>query len=278
MIRIKKVLNSSVVLVDKEGSEMVVLGKGIGFGKKAGEIIEESHVDQIFLPENKRIAHILELIEEIPFIYFDMTKKIILMAQKRLNKTLTSNLYLTLTDHIHFAVERAQSGQIVANKLYWEIKHYYPEEYEIGLLAITQINDAFQVDLPKEEASNIAFHLINAQSESESADSFRYAKMISSLVNMVKYSVNFDIETTSIHYTRFITHIRFFVERFYSDQLIEDTDDELYHQMLMLYPHAMELAIKLNEYIQKMYGKTIPNEEVVYLAVHINRLMKHSNI
>lgn len=33
MIYIKKVLNSSVVLVDKEGQEMIALGKGIGYGK-----------------------------------------------------------------------------------------------------------------------------------------------------------------------------------------------------------------------------------------------------
>ncbi|MDN6727628.1 MAG: transcription antiterminator BglG, partial [Tetragenococcus halophilus] len=31
MLTIKKVLNSSVVLAEKEGSEMIVLGKGIGF-------------------------------------------------------------------------------------------------------------------------------------------------------------------------------------------------------------------------------------------------------
>ncbi|HBN1216501.1 TPA: transcription antiterminator BglG, partial [Enterococcus faecium] len=50
MISIKKVLNSSVVLVEENGKEMIALGKGIGFGQKAGDEISGDKVDKIFLP------------------------------------------------------------------------------------------------------------------------------------------------------------------------------------------------------------------------------------
>lgn len=67
MIYIKKVLNSSVVLVDNEGQEMIALGKGIGFGKKAGEQITDSQIDQVFLPiDETRSLQFAELIDEIP--------------------------------------------------------------------------------------------------------------------------------------------------------------------------------------------------------------------
>lgn len=40
-MHIQKVLNSSVVLVqDDSGEESILLGKGIGYGRKAGEPIE----------------------------------------------------------------------------------------------------------------------------------------------------------------------------------------------------------------------------------------------
>lgn len=277
MIAIKKVLNSSVVLVEKDGIEMVALGKGIGFGRKPGDVIDNGNVDKIFLEKNIKTAHVTELIEEIPFDYFEVTRDITNEAEKILGKKLNSNLYLTLTDHIHFAVERAKQGHVLSNKLYWEIKNYYPREFDIGTISLSILNDRFSVELPKEEASNIAFHLINAQSGSEeNQDGFKYAKMISSIVNVVKYSINTKIDTSSIHYTRFITHVRFFVERLYSEKLLQDTEEDLYKQMIILYPYAMEIADKTKKYIKKVYEFDVPNEEIAYLGIHINRLIKYT--
>lgn len=278
MISIKKVLNSSVVLVENNGKEMIALGKGIGFGKKPGDQIPDEQVDKIFLEvEEQKSVQIVELVGEIPFEFFEVTRDIIAEAENQLGKKLNSNLYLTLTDHLHFAVERAQQGLTVANRLYWEIKSYYPQEFQVGQRALELLNEKYAIELPKEEASNIAFHLINAQSEdTENGDGFKYAKMIGGIVNMVRYSIQKEIDTNSIHYTRFITHVRFFVERYYSDGLLEDTEGELYRQMWTLYPSAMETATKVKEYIEKVYQATIPDEEIVYLGVHINRLMKHS--
>lgn len=277
MIAIKKVLNSSVVLVEKDGIEMVALGKGIGFGRKPGDVIDNGNVDKIFLEKNIKTAHVTELIEEIPFDYFEVTRDITNEAEKILGKKLNSNLYLTLTDHIHFAVERAKQGHVLSNKLYWEIKNYYPKEFDIGTISLSILNDRFSVELPKEEASNIAFHLINAQSGSEeNQDGFKYAKMISSIVNVVKYSINTKIDTSSIHYTRFITHVRFFVERLYSEKLLKDTEEDLYKQMIILYPYAMDIADKTKKYIKKVYEFDVPNEEIAYLGIHINRLIKYT--
>ncbi|WP_321384983.1 BglG family transcription antiterminator LicT [uncultured Enterococcus sp.] len=278
MISIKKVLNSSVVLVENNGKEMIALGKGIGFGKKTGDQIPDEQVDKIFLEvEEQKSVQIVELVGEIPFEFFEVTRDIITEAEAQLGKKLNSNLYLTLTDHLHFAVERAQQGLTVANRLYWEIKSYYPQEFQVGQRALELLNEKYAIELPKEEASNIAFHLINAQSEdTENGNGFKYAKMIGGIVNMVRYSIQKEIDTNSIHYTRFITHVRFFVERYYSDGLLEDTEGELYRQMWTLYPSAMETATKVKEYIEKVYHATIPDEEIVYLGVHINRLMKHS--
>lgn len=278
MISIKKVLNSSVVLVENNGKEMIALGKGIGFGKKPGDQIPDEQVDKIFLEvEEQKSVQIVELVGEIPFEFFEVTRDIIAEAENQLGKKLNSNLYLTLTDHLHFAVERAQQGLTVANRLYWEIKSYYPQEFQVGQRALELLNEKYAIELPKEEASNIAFHLINAQSEdAENSDGFKYAKMIGGIVNMVRYSIQKEIDTNSIHYTRFITHVRFFVERYYSGGLLEDTEGELYRQMWTLYPSAMETATKVKEYIEKVYQATIPDEEIVYLGVHINRLMKHS--
>lgn len=278
MPTIKKVLNSSVILIDDQGKEKIALGKGIGFGRKTGEIVSMDNVDQVYLPvEDQKTTQILEMVGEIPYEFFDLTQRIVKEAEHSLNKKLNTSIYLTLTDHLNFAVERAQEGMAIANRLYWEIKNYYPNEFEIGKKAVMQINQEFGIALPKEEASNIAFHLINAQADNtQAADGFKYAKMIGGIVNMVRYSIQKEINTDSIHYTRFITHVRFFVERFYQHHLLQEDNAELAEQMWIIYPSAMEIASKVKEYIEKVYKESIPEDEVVYLAVHINRLMKYT--
>lgn len=274
---IKKVLNSSVVLVEKDGQEMIALGKGIGFGKKAGEQLSDEQVDKIFLEATEqKSSQIAELVSEVPFEFFQLTRDIIDDAKKQLNKELNNNLYLTLTDHLHFAVERARSGMQITNRLHWEIKNYYPKEFQVSLAALEKLNQLYQIDLPEEEASNIAFHLINAENN-EQTDSFRSAKMIGEIVNLVRYSIQKEVDVHSLHYNRFITHVRFFVERFYTDGLLQEGEEALHGQMWTLFPEAAEIAVKVRDYLEKSYERRIPDEETFYLAVHINRLMKHTN-
>lgn len=279
MLTVKKVLNSSVVLADKDGSEMIVLGKGIGFSRKKEELLDEDDIDKIFIPLNEsKNEYILELIDDIPLDFFELTKKIVALAEERLNTKLNNNVFLTLTDHLHFALDRYQKGINIANRLYWEIKNYYPKEYAVSIQAVEMLNQHFDITLPQEEAANIAFHLINAQSEDDSTDSLASAKMIGGIVNMVRYSIQTEVDENSVHYLRFITHVKYFVERFYTGKLMDDEGgSELYKQMWTLYPSSMEIGIKVQDYLTKMYGKTISEEEVVYLGVHINRLMNKSS-
>lgn len=46
--------------------------------------------------------------------------------------------------------------------------------------------------------------------------------------------------------------------------------------MWSLYPAAMEVATKVKSYVDQAYNTKIPENEIVYLGVHINRLMNHT--
>ena len=127
-MHIQKVLNSSVVLVqDDSGEESILLGKGIGYGRKAGEPIERQPSDRVFLPlSNPDAQPMLELFSSIPAVYLDLTQDIVDDAEQSLGVKLSAHIYLLLTDHLHFAVERQQKGLVVTNRIFWEIKHFYP--------------------------------------------------------------------------------------------------------------------------------------------------------
>ncbi|WP_172255457.1 PRD domain-containing protein [Saccharibacillus deserti] len=281
MIKIKKVLNSSVVLVeDDQRKEYIVFGKGIGYGQKTGSLIDENQVDQTFVPvEDVKVKEYLGMLNAIEPVYVELTREIMAYAERKLRTKLNPGTYFMLMDHLSFAVERYKKDINITNKVFWEIKNYYPEEFEIGLFALDLMNERLELALPKEEAANIAFHLINAQgSKSESKDGMKYAKLIGSIVNLVRYSLHIDLDTENIHYTRFITHVKFFVERFYSDRMLKAKDDMLFEQIATLYPQAMDGAFKIKAYVEQVYGKVITNDELTYLAVHIHRLMSYNEL
>ncbi|SDC39151.1 beta-glucoside operon transcriptional antiterminator [Terribacillus halophilus] len=281
MIKIKKVLNSSVVLVEgEEKQEYILFGKGIGYGQKAGSIIKEDQADQTFMPiENIKTKEFLRLLDSIPQAYIDLTQQIVQHAEQQLGTKLNTGIYFTLMDHLHFAVERHKKNINITNRVFWEIKNFYQEEFEIGTYALELINKQFQIELPKEEAANIAFHLINAQGEKqESNDGMKYAKMIGGIVNLVRYALQIKMDTDNIHYGRFITHVKFFVERFYADSMLDDPENLLFEQIANLYPQAMDIAFKIENYISQVHGSMLPKEELAYLAVHIYRLASYQQL
>lgn len=141
------------------------------------------------------------------------------------------------------------------------------------------MHETLNINLPKEEAANIAFHLINAQTEiDDSRDSMKYAKMIGGIVNLVRYLLGNNLNTKGIHYQRFITHIKFFTERYFNDEMLQDENEDMFEQIATLYPESIEISFKINDYIKKVYGKEIPKDELTYLAVHLNRLQSYNEL
>lgn len=274
-MQIRKVLNSSVVLaVDDSGEESILLGKGIGYGRKAGEPIAIQPSDRVFIPlSNPDAKPMMELFASIPPEYLDLTQEIVQDAQQELGEELSPHIYLTLTDHLHFAVQRMQQGIVVTNRVMWEIKNFYRREYAIGQRALRLVQERLGVTLPAEEAANIAFHVVNAhQSEASQYDAMQAAQLIGQVTRIVGYTTGNRFDTESLHYSRFINHLQFFVERFFSGNLLDSKDDFLYQQMLTAYPDAMACAEKVRTFILRNRNVALLNEEVAYLALHIARL------
>ena len=164
---------------------------------------------------------------------------------------------------------------VITNRVFWEIKSFYPQEFEAGLHAVEQVRQRLGVELPEQEAANIAFHLANAQAGSDpDYDAARNAKLIGELINLVRYSLNRELDSQSIHTARFITHIKFFVDRFFTDKLLQNDDDLLFEQIKTRYPKELGVALKIKSYLYDKYGWILPNEEVTFLVVHIARIAR----
>ena len=87
---------------DQKSEEMIVIGKGLAFGKKAGEFLEEDRIEKVFTLAEKSIGNRLaKLVQEIPIIYLSIAEEIVAMLREKSDLNLDDNLYHTDRPHQH---------------------------------------------------------------------------------------------------------------------------------------------------------------------------------
>ena len=164
-MRIEKVINNNIIQSrDSKGVELVVMGRGIGFGKGPGSEIDSASIEKVFKLDNMDDKeHFKELIASFPFKYIRLANEIISYARESLEITLNQNVYLTLTDHISFAIDRYQAGMNFSNILSDEVRLFYPVEYSVGRYALELIEERTGCRLPEDEAASVALHIVNGE-------------------------------------------------------------------------------------------------------------------
>jgi beta-glucoside operon transcriptional antiterminator len=269
---IKKVLNSSVVLVeDEQGVERVLLGKGIGFGQKAGTQIDGTGVDRVFVSlDDINHENLVELLSQVPVEFVELTRQIVSDAESE-GLELDPHIYLVLTDHLHFAVERKKRGLVVVNRLAWEMRTVYPKQYAVGSRAVELMNTHKGFALPDDEAANIAFHLANAERGKAGLDSMRVVELIRAVTTIVSNTAGVRVDRQDLNSSRVVTHLQYLAERFFTSRLLESDDDFLFHSLSERYPQAIATAERVRAFVQKEHQTRLPNEEVAFLALHIAR-------
>lgn len=278
MYEILKIVNNNIVCsVDEDGQEILLRGLGIGFKKKVKDFVESSQIEKIYKISNATTRNKLqELLSDIPLEYLETCTEIIEYAKDTLKRKLNENIYLTLTDHISFAIERMRKGQSYKNALLTETKRFYPEEYNIGVQALEIIKRKLDVTLPVDEAGFIALHIVNAELDTNMSDMVRITELIHSVLDIIKSYYNIEFDEDSLYYDRLVTHLKFFGQRLFSNKITRN-EDVVFHEMVKVqYPKDYECANLIRKYIEETYQKEIGEEEIVFLTVHMRRITNNS--
>ncbi len=273
---ISKVINNNVVSAyDDEQHELVIMGRGIAFQKKSGDPIDEERIEKVFSIQNKDISEKFKtLLYDIPIEYMQVCEAIIDHARTTLNKNLNDSIYVTLTDHITFAIERHQKGMDIKNALLWEIKRLYKDEFMCGVEALRIIQDKLDIHLPEDEAGFIAMHIVNAELNEEMPNVIQITKLIQDILNIVKYHFQIDLDEESLNYFRFVTHLKFFGQRLFNETQMENQNEFLYEVVKEKNTAAFQCAEKINDYVQKEHNRSLIEDEMLYLTLHIDRVIK----
>lgn len=153
------------------------------------------------------------------------------------------------------------------------MKTYYPEMFDIGEYGLDVIKETLKITLPKEEAANIAFHIINASTKSSGkANILDVTQLVDNMEQTLRVLTGDSISVNTLNYNRFVTHLKFFAERYLSHSMLSD-NDKLLKTVYSLYPEASKLAIKIQNTIETIYEYPITKEELAYLIIHIHRVL-----
>ena len=273
-IIIEKVINNNIISAYEEsGAEVIVMGRGIGFKKKQGEIVPADQISKIFRIKSRTLTEqFKELLANMPLERVRISDEIISHAKDHLKLKLNQSIYVTLTDHINFAIERVSQGIEPQNALLWEIKRFYPQEFQLGIYALELIQDRLGILLPEDEAGFIALHFVNAEYGTDIRDAVKFPDQMQAIVDIVEHDLGILLDESSLHYERFVTHIKFLIQRIYRKELLSSEDRELSLMMQRKYPREYECSVKVAEYIMQATGSRLSEEEIMYLSVHIRRV------
>ncbi|MEO1769211.1 PRD domain-containing protein [Candidatus Enterococcus ferrettii] len=276
MLRIKKIFNNNVVLViDTKGLERILIGRGIAFRKKVGETVQKDKIEKTFVVDSPNVTdRFVQLIEEVPVNRLEMVTVIIKNAEVELKKNFDGNTYIGLADHINYAVNRFRKGETIRNALLLEIKKFYPKEYAAGLQALETIAYYEGIELNEDEVGFIALHFINGGLGNDTTQTLLTAETLQKIVLIVEDCLGIQLDMDSLNYIRFVTHLKFFIQRVIINEPRREAVPEMFDQVVQFYPKATESVGIIKSYLQdKLHCQIYPEEEM-YLILHVQRLIK----
>src|SRR5699024_7210269 len=204
-----KTLNNNVLIaLNQELEEVVLIGKGIGFHYKKGDVVSEDAIDKLFILQDKQEqAHYKEL---LPMIDNHTLEAIITSTElisRKANAILNEHIHVALTDHLVFAINRLSRGLSVKNPFLSETKALYPFEYEIAAEVVDYINQKMDILLPEGEVGFIALHVHSAIVNKDISDINKYSQLVKLLVETIEDKLNITIDKDGVDYIRLIRHI-----------------------------------------------------------------------
>lgn len=280
-MRIKKIINNNILCtVDEKGNELIVTGRGIGFGRHRGETIDTSLIERTYrMEEQTEQRKLRELVEKIPLEHLQLTEELIAHFKEQIPQPLNESLLITLSDHISFAIKRKMDGIEFSNPLKGAIMSYYPTEYHLGQYCLRVIRDRLGIELHPDEAAFIALHIVNAELNTNMSVMFDITKLIEDTVSVVEYFYQKKFDPESLQFNRFIVHLRYFAQRLFQGKLMQDKqgEDAAFRQLLIKgCGDHFKCARCIGEYVKNTYHKDLPEEELVYLAIHLKRINQES--
>lgn len=271
MFRVTKSLNHNAVLALKEHSrqEYLLLGKGIGFGKKVSEYVEPGDDVRIYsLQSDSEWGDERRMVRDINPLYLEVADRILDQAEKEFGE-IDRNILFSMADHIAFAAVRIKNGESISNPLTQDIQVLFYKEYKVAFLAQKLLKETDGILVDEDEIGYIALHVHSAICEEKVSSAMQIAGAVRECISMIETELGNHIDVRSLSYNRLMNHIKYMAARALSgEQLKADMNEYIANQ----FPKSFQIAETVCNELSKNLHVMIPDIEIGYLAMHIERV------
>ena len=267
---VTKVFNNNIILVNSEDHEKILFAKGIGFGKKPGYVIPKGiKVDKIFtIADSDNIENLNTMIEKVDNDFFVVCEEAIYEISEKINQELNESIHIGLIDHLSFAIKRLKNNEEIENPFLVEIETLYSKEYMLADMVAKKVGAYCNVDISDGEIAFIALHIHSAINNGKISNTLKNSYLGSTIVEHVEDRLNIEIDRKSLDYARFLTHIKFAIQRIMENIHI---NNELTKIIKSSYKESFSIAEEVAEIIEDELGIKVMEDEVTFLTIHIER-------
>lgn len=276
---VTKTLNNNVVVCTNNDQEVILIGKGIGFNKKEGMVLNDqtNTIEKIYkLESEQQKAHYKSLVE----IADDNVLQVIIDSLNFISNTAmnvdSKQLVVSLTDHIIFAYKRLKQNQVISNPFVMETMQLYSDAYHIAKQVIDQLNAALDVHFPEDEIGFIALHIASNTEDLSMHEMTLINNVIKKGIDIIESDLVTTVDKESLQYQRFIRHVQFLIRRLRRKEYIHAQDDFVC-MIKNHYPICYNTAYKILTMIQKQFDVNISESEIIYLTLHIHHFEERIN-
>lgn len=265
-----KALNNNMVLIKEQGVEKILLAKGIGFNKKFGDILEDNlEVDKVFSIEDKKNQENLkEVYNRVDGEFVAICEEALAEISEELGEELNETIHIGLIDHLAIAMKRLKNKEQINNPFIVEIETLYSVEFEMAKKIVNKLQDKYEIDFPEGEIGFITLHIHSARNGKMLSNSIKYSYLSNKIIIYIEEKFNSKIDKRSLDYARFLSHVRFTIERVLTDTVLKNDLTEIIKKS---YPVSYEIAEGASKIIEETLDKKVYDDEVAYIAMHVER-------
>ena len=274
MYRVSKVLNNNgVIAIDMdENKEYVILGKGVGFGKKVSQRFDKPGGCTTYrLEQETERGSAKELVKEIEPEYLEIADAILTESQKVFGDSIDRGILFPLADHISFAVARIRRNEQISNPLTEDIKVLFYSEFKVAETLKTILRERLQIEIDDHEVGYVALHIHSAIGDEKVSVAMQTARAVRECIDMIEKATGKPIDVLSLSYNRLMNHMKYMVARASTG---EKLNLDMNEYMLDQYPQAYKVATDICKNLEGCIGHNLDETETGYLAMHIQRVYK----
>lgn len=272
LYRITKILNhnSFMGIESKNDQECLIMGKGVAFGKKVGQTVSVTGDARIYsLKELTDRGEAKEIIKSVSPLCLELANEVLDQAEEEFGKVDRSILF-TMADHLDFAVRRIQNGEQISNPLTDDIRIMFYKEYKVAGCIRDLLKEKLGIRIDEHEIGYIALHVHAAIVDENVSQAMEIARTVRECICMVEEETGKSIDVMSLSYNRLMNHVRYMVARaIHGEKLKMSLND----YMSVKFPGPYMTAEKICRKMEKSLKLPIPDIEIGYLAMHLERMM-----